>query len=304
MFEKRTLNIYSVIVGIFFLISGIGKVFSTAAFSDLIFQYGLGYMMILSPLIVVIEILLGLFLILLIKPRRYSFLSFILLVIFTAAYAYAHFRNGVDDCGCFGSMQPSGIPVIFSFIRNILLLIMSFIVWFKYPEEKIITPLWKRYVILAVICPSIFIAGYTFSMPFLSKGDSQTHKFQNQNIRNTELWKYVKTVPDRTYLIFCFSYTCPHCWNSIENLRQYKIRNTVDSIITFATGKYSDKLYFIQNFHPDFYIKDISLKAISELTDAVPTAFYIEHDTIKVIIRSVLPSPVTFSKQLQIPMHK
>lgn len=106
MFEKRTLNIYSVIVGIFFLISGIGKVFSTAAFSDLIFQYGLGYMMILSPLIVVIEILLGLFLILLIKPRRYSFLSFILLVVFTAAFAYAHFRNGVDDCGCFGSMQP------------------------------------------------------------------------------------------------------------------------------------------------------------------------------------------------------
>jgi len=45
MFEKRILNIYSVIIGALFIISGIGKVIDTTAFSNLIFQYGLGYFM-------------------------------------------------------------------------------------------------------------------------------------------------------------------------------------------------------------------------------------------------------------------
>ena len=82
MFEKRILNIYSVIIGIFFIISGIAKVIDTAAFSNLIYQYGFGYLMILSPLIIIAEILLGLFLILLINPKRNSLFSFILLMIF------------------------------------------------------------------------------------------------------------------------------------------------------------------------------------------------------------------------------
>ena len=49
MFDKKILNIYAIIVGIFFLISGIGKVIDTAGFSNLISQYGLGYLNWLSP---------------------------------------------------------------------------------------------------------------------------------------------------------------------------------------------------------------------------------------------------------------
>ncbi|MFA4852520.1 MAG: MauE/DoxX family redox-associated membrane protein [Bacteroidales bacterium] len=304
MFEKRILNIYSVIIGIFFIISGIGKVINTAAFSNLIYQYGLGYLMILSPLIVITEILLGLFLILLINPKRYSLFSFVLLIIFTISFAYAHFKNGVNDCGCFGSVQHSDISPIFSFIRNFILLIMSLVVWIKYPKEEIETVKWKKNLILLVMCLSIFLSGFTFKIPFFLKSKTEIHKFQNQNIKNTELSKYIKTSPDSTYLIFCFTYTCQHCWNSIENLRQYKKNNTVDNVITFATGKKSDKLFFEQNFHPDFSITDLPMDTISKLTTAFPTTFYIEHDTIKVIIQSVLPSPITFNKQYKLSNSK
>ena len=95
MFNKTVLNAYSIIVGLFLIISGAGKVIDTAAFSNMIYQYGLGYFMLLSPVIVIIEISLGVFLVLLINPKRYSFFSFILLMIFTLAFAYAHFKNGV-----------------------------------------------------------------------------------------------------------------------------------------------------------------------------------------------------------------
>jgi uncharacterized membrane protein YphA (DoxX/SURF4 family) len=297
MFEKRILNIYSVIIGALFIISGIGKVIDTTAFSNLIYQYGLGYFMILSPLIVLVEILLGLFLILLINPKRYSMISFFLLIIFTISFIYAHFKHGVTDCGCFGSLQHTNLPPIFIFIRNFILLTMSLILWIKYPKEDIETAKWKKYLVWLVICPAIFISGFTFSVPAFLKNNSNKHKFQDQNIKNTELSKYFKTSPDSSYLIFCFSYTCPHCLNSIENLRQYKKSNTVDNVVSLATGSDSTKLFFEQNFHPDFYVKNLSMEEMNKLTNSYPTTFYIKHDSIKVVIQGELPSHVLFKKQ-------
>lgn len=304
MFEKRILNIFSVIIGALFIISGIGKVIDTAGFSILINQYGLGYLMILSPLIVLFEILLGLFLILLINPKRYSMISFVLLIIFTISFAYAHFKYGINDCGCFGTMQPSNIPFIFSFIRNIILIAMVLILWIKYPKEKMEIAKWKKYLIVSVMSISIFTAGLTFKMPYFLTSKKEIHEFQNQSIKNTELSKYIKTSPDSTYLFFCFSYTCSYCWNSIENLRQYQKTNTVDSVVVFAIGEPKDKLIFEQKFQPDFTIKDLPIQAMDKLTTAYPTAFYVEHDTIKVIIQSELPSPFVFKKTYNLPNPK
>jgi uncharacterized membrane protein YphA (DoxX/SURF4 family) len=301
MFDKKILNVYSVITGIFLIVSGLGKVVDTAGFSNLIYQYGLGYLMILSPLIVLVEILLGLFLILLINPKRYSMISFVLLIIFTISFAYAHFKNGVNNCGCFGTIQQTNLPPIFSFIRNFILIAMSLILWIKYPKENIEPAKWKKNLILTVMCFSIFIAGFTFKTPFFLKSKPETHKFQDQYIKNTELSNYIKTSPDSTYLFFCFSYTCPYCLNSIENLRQYQKTNTVDSVVVFAIGEPKDKLIFEQNFHPDFTIKDLPVEEMDKLTTAYPSAFYVEYDTVKIIIQSELPSPFIFRKIHNLP---
>jgi uncharacterized membrane protein YphA (DoxX/SURF4 family) len=304
MFEKRILNIYSIIIGALFIISGIGKVIDTGGFSNLMFQYGLGFIMILSPLIVLFEILLGLFLILLINPKRYSMISFFLLILFTISFAYAHFKNGINDCGCFGTIQPTSLPPIFSFIRNFILIVMSFILWIKYPKEKIEIAKWKKNFVLIVMCVSIFISGLTFKTPLLFINKTATPKFQNQNIKNTELSKYVKTSSESTYLVFCFSYTCSYCWNSIENLRSFRKTHAVDSLVVFAIGEPKDRLIFEQNFHPDFAIKDLSVEEMDKLTNAYPTAFYVEHDTVKVILQSELPSPFIFKKMFSLPDFK
>ncbi len=297
MFEKKILHIYAVITGLLFIISGAGKVADTAAFSNLIYQYGLGYLMILSPVIVVAEIFIGISLILLIKPRLFSLLAFILLTLFTAAFAYGHFVHGINDCGCFGTLIHTNISPVFIFMRNFILMLMCLFVFLKYPKEKAEIVSWKKKLVQIIIYPAIFIAGFSFTTPYFLQPRKAEHRFKNQNIKNTELSKYVKTSPDSTYLIFCFSYTCPHCWNSIENLRQFKKTNTVDDILPIATGGEDDKLIFEQNFQPDFYIKDLPIDAMIKLTDKFPTAFYVEHDTIKVIIESELPSPVTLKKE-------
>lgn len=298
MFEKPVLNIFSVITGIVLIISGIGKVVDTEGFSILIYQYGLGYLMILSPLIVLFEILLGLFLVLLINPKRYAMISAIMLIMFTISFAYAYFKNGVADCGCFGSVQHTNLPPIFSFIRNFILIAISIIIWIKHPRENIRIVPWKRSFIMVLMGISIFLAGFTFETPFFLWTKPEANKFQNQHIKNTALSDYVSTSSDSTFLIFCFSYTCPHCLNSIENMRQYQKSNTVDRVIALSIGQQKDRLIFEKNFNPDFAIKELSGYAMEKLTSAYPTAFYVEHDTVKVIIQSELPSPYLFRKML------
>jgi uncharacterized membrane protein YphA (DoxX/SURF4 family) len=320
MFEKGILKVYSVIIGVLFILSGLGKVIDTSGFSNLISQYGLGYLMIFSPVIVVFEILLGLFLLLLINPKFYAMISFGLLTIFTALFAFAHFKYGVNNCGCFGTVQHMNFPPIFSFIRNFILIAMSLILWIKYPKEKKIKlgissrgvgtsklnyfassniTDWKKYLIITVMSISIFIAGFTFKMPYFLKNKFEIHEFQGQDIKNTELSKYLTTSPDSTYLFFAFSYTCPYCWNSIENLRQYQKSGIVDRTVVFAIGAESDKDTFNQNFKPDFTIKDLSAIEMDKLTDSYPTAFYIEHDTVKFVLQSELPSPFIFKDNLK-----
>ena len=211
MFEKGILKVYSIIIGVLFIVSGLGKAIDTAGFSNLISQYGLGYLMILSPLIVVFEILLGLFLLLLINPKFNAMVSFGLLTIFTALFAFAHFKYGVNNCGCFGTVQHMNFPPIFSFIRNFILIGMSLIVWIKYPKERsegFETEIsnWKKYLIITVMCISIFTAGFTFKTPYFLNNKIKVHEFQGQNIKNTGLSNYAKISPDSTYLFFCPKY--------------------------------------------------------------------------------------------------
>ena len=298
MFDKKTLNLYSIIVGILFIISGVGKLMDTEGFGNLLYRYGFGYLMILSPLIVVTEILLGLLLILLINPRLCSLFVFVLLVIFTVSFAYGHFKNGINDCGCFGTLQHTSIPPLFSFIRNGILMTMSLVVWVKYPKERVALAQWKKLLVFGVFGISAFIAGLTFKVPEFLRPAVNPPKFsyQNQNIKNTELSRYIQTSADSTYLLFCFSYTCPHCLNSIENMRQYK-GNLVDRIVTLATGPDNSRFSFNQNFHPDFYIKNLSPDEMAKLTDLFPAAFYIKHDSIKAVIAGELPSYVVLKNQ-------
>ena len=299
MFDKRILNTYAIIIGVSFLVSGVGKLVNTAEFADLIYRYGFGRLMLLAPLIVIFEITIGLMLVLLINPRRYLLLSFILLTIFTIAFAYGHFKNGVDDCGCFGTVLHTHISPVYTFIRNLILLGMSIVVWWVYPNEKTVIPGWKIVSVFGVLCISSFVAGFTFRMPgFLQPAQPVSqYNYQNEDINNTEIAKYIKASPDSVYLVFCFSYTCPHCLNSIENLRSYKKNKMVDRIIALGIGPDSSKQVFVRNFQPDFNIKDISPGAMYKLTNLYPTAFYIKNDTIKAVVQGELPAPVVFKSQ-------
>lgn len=299
MFNKNVLKICTTFVGLFFVVSGFSKAIDTGAFGNLIASYGFPFMSFMAPLMVIAEIALGISLVLELNPRRDSLIALLFLISFTTAFAFAHFHNGVNDCGCFGKLRPSSWGPAESFIQNAILIALCITIRLKYPkgESKTNVTWWKKGLIASLILSGMFISGLTFSMP---TGGllNLTHKskFQNQNIKNTELANYVKTAPGKTYMVFCFSYTCTHCWNSFENVRGFKKTGLVDSVIALAVGDDSSKIFFNQNFQPDFNIRTLSVDAFDKISTSYPVGFYIKNDTIKYVIEGEIPSSMTFRK--------
>ena len=296
MFSKKALNVSSVILGIIFIISGIGKITNVADFSILISQYGFPGLKFLAPIIILIEFLLGLFLIFLIYPKISALFSTLLLIAFTGAFTYANFKHGINNCGCFGSLKLSELPPAFTYFRNLVLMLFSVIIWLKYPAQRVEKVQVKNVFIIGLMTVAVFLTGYTLKSPIKFNMNNQKDDLIGENIKNTELSKYASTSEDSTYLIFCFSYNCPHCLNSIENLKQYEKTKTVDRLILIVSESEKDQIAFNENFQLDLPLISLHADTLLKITDVVPTAFYIKNNIVQTVIKSTLPSHFIFKK--------
>ena len=137
--KKKILNWFCIITGLVFTVSGFIKVANTAAFGDLIVQYELRWLQFLSPLVVIIEIAVGISLILKIRPKIMGLISAGLLLTHTVAITYGHFKIGITGCDCLSTFKILHDNIVIVLTMNIILLVMSLFVWFyyrSYPQEK------------------------------------------------------------------------------------------------------------------------------------------------------------------------
>ena len=287
-------TIISIIIGVVFIISGIGKIGNVVEFSNLIAKYGLGWLSITAPLIVLIEIALGVSLLLYIKPKIMAFCSFVLLTAFTAAFTYGHFKYGITDCGCFGAVTVGQNNVTLTYLRNILLIGLSLFVWLSAQNDNKTTSEWKKIFLIGIMLPMIYVAGYT-SRFSSSMSKQEPHIYLNKHIKETMLSEYLQTSPDSTYLVMWFSYTCPHCLNSIDNFKQHKDNGFVDNIVAFAligidpVENEENRNIFIEEFGKDIVTAEFTNDyAIQSFIRRFPTFFYIKNDSIKTVIESKL----------------
>lgn len=200
--NKPLLSFFSIIIGVFFILSGVGKLINTVAFVDTLRSYGLDDFSYLAPFICVGEILFGLLFLFRIQIKKAAFLSIIVLIIFTIANTYAHFFKGINDCGCFGEISFLKSSYYVSLIRNIVFILISLVVYVY--TNKNATPIqkWKTATIFCITVLSSIIAGFTLNEPLIIH-----EPFLNKPIQETPLANYITTSEDSTYLIFVFSYT-------------------------------------------------------------------------------------------------
>ncbi len=283
--NNKLVSFFRIVAGIVFLTSAISKAIYTGSFVLLIEQYGFETISRAAPTIVIAEAILALGLILNIYPKFMAFASLLLTVLFTVAYVYAYWFRGITDCGCFGAI-PITLSPIFTIIRNIVLLFLLYVVFRKSPSYSSITS-WKL-LATAIFIPAIsFVTGFTYFDQIPSKTEL-TKTFVNKPLNETPLKQYVQH-SQQTTLVFCFSYKCHYCLNSIGNLFLY--RQHVDSIIAISIADSLKKQEFLHYVQPNFKITDIPFEQMHEITDHFPTTFFIKNDTIIYQHTGFLPSP-------------
>ena len=300
---KKVFITLSSFVGIVFLVSGIGKSLVSYEFSQIIVQYGFDIFRFFAPLIIMFEIMMGLLLFFHIWQKQISFLSLCFLGIVSFIYLYGWLFINITDCGCFGHFSFLNMPPLFTIVRNIILMSILLYIFFKSknlqkPAEK------SEIIIMGIIFSAVcFIIGYTFEKKEYEytteyiTGDK--HINIDIDIENSVLSDFFTPCKDSTYFIFVFSYQCPHCYNSIENLKQYERLGVADRTLAISFSNDSTTINkFTEIFEPNFEIKNYSAKRLFKLTTQFPISYYIKNNIIKMEIRGILPSGYLLQQEI------
>jgi hypothetical protein len=293
---KKRIEIYSLITGILLLIAGIAKSLDVSAFSDLIVQYGFEKFQFLAPFIIMTEAFMGLLLIFNIRLKHTALICIFLIVILTLIYSYGLIFKGIENCGCFGKITMPNTFWGFTFIRNAVLIYLLVIVWQKSENSWKIQPCLTG-CILGVMSIIAFMSGYTYRNTGIMQ-NTTINKYAVSTVENTMLKELISTSKDSTYLVFAFTYFCPHCMNSIENLKQYESAGIVDKVIGIALDDSIAEQKFREIFKPEFVINNYPAKALFRLTKSFPIAYYIANDSITAKLSGELPCGYVFSQMI------
>ncbi|MFC2110539.1 DoxX family protein, partial [Bacteroidota bacterium] len=200
------------ILGMSFLISGIGKSFDSKAFSILISEYGFGIYSFLGPILIVFEIALGLLIIAGYRQRKIAILSLNVLVFFTIVYTYAYLFKGVKNCGCLGSLEISTSPLFF-YIKNLVLILFSWILLLNNNKILGLKSKYSTHIFYMILVILAFITGFSYKNPVFRKAIVAPKIFKGLNVDDSDLRGLVNVHKDSTYMLFLYSYKCNFCIN-------------------------------------------------------------------------------------------
>ena len=279
-----------IVLGILFVISGFGKMIN--AHGELISSYGLDWLSILAPFIILVELFVGFCLLLRYRPRLFLLVSGILLLVFTIAYSYANLINGIEDCGCFGDIETE-LPVWATYIRNVTLLILVCLLWkCETGKGNNAKALWKSWSVFLCMIICSFWTGTTWSLStFYANRFAKTHPLIGVQFNETPLENYFQVSSDSTYLVWVFSYGCASCVNSVENIKQYQT-GVADCFYAFTVSedKGGKKRKLLDIPFETTYVGEEFVGFIK----TIPTLLYIKEGKIKYVIENGVPNVYLF----------
>ena len=286
-------KLISSIVGAVYIFSAFSKLADIKHFTSIVLQYEVTIFVYAIPFLIIAEIFLGVEMLFNLNLKRNSILSVLLLTFFTLIYAYGFAVKDIEDCGCFGSSLQ--MSAVFVFIRNVVLIVLSLLVFKKIEKEK--EDKFRKTIALVVLGFGVFFTGNYFTLPAnINVNITKQHPLLHAKITDTEFADFYNFDADSTYMIFAFSYSCPHCLNSIENAKRYHELEGIDKEIFFSAGNESTKKEFFENFE----IKNIQIfenRITSETVASFPTTFIVKKEKIVFIYEGALPSHFVFNKK-------
>lgn len=301
--DRKYTLIISLVLGIFFVLSGTGKMIDSRSFSVLINDYGLGYFSAFAPFLIIAEIVLGVNLILRFEIKKTCCILIFLVISFTIAFGYAYLFKGITDCGCFGKINSASTPPLFTFLRNIIILALLSILLINHQSVIIDKQRWQLITISLIIAISAFITGNTYdrvrlAAPFsdiLVKDNSiNPKKFLGKNINDTPI--RLLHVNKESQLIFILSPSCPHCINSIENIGKIIEKRIAERTDVYLNSRLNTDTLPYSDI--DFPVNIGNHDILKEISGIYPTTIYIKNDTVSRVLLGTVPSYINLIESL------
>ena len=290
--KHKYINIIRIAIGIVFLISGLSKAYDTNYFGSIMASYGINELYVLAPLIIFAELLFGLAFVFGIYTRYVAACTMAMVLTLSAIYAYGNIVVGIKDCGCFGHITFISKAPWIVYLRNALLFSGALYIFNKKTSNHThVSPLVYCACVLVVFIGA-FMCGKTFK--WHTNKTWPSNKFESVALSQHALHNLVKTDPDSTYMVTVFSYTCPHCLNSIGNIEQYEKNGIVDRVIGVAVENPTAETEFYNVFNPSFPINNYPFEIISQLSVEFPISYFIKQDSIVGIMTGEVPSAYFF----------
>ncbi len=286
---------FGLLLGLFFIVSGVGKMLDVNSFKSALELYGVpGWLTVVAIPIPSLEILLGLALLFNGPARSLVLASLLSLIFFTLAFAYGHFVQGVQDCGCFGRLTVLQSSPIASFLRNAALILFCLYLY-RVKQRKEPRPLagWQWLTLAVAGALAFMLSGISSVTPLLQSGPSFLHK----QISATPLVHYIEPEAVSPYVIFAYSTSCSSCWDAIENVKTYKETGLVQKIYGLTYGDEIDLLEFEERFASNFGSKRIDPDSFNALVAQTPTLFYIENGEVRDVQTLTVMSAARFLEE-------
>lgn len=304
------------VVGVFFLISGVGKMLDVEAFARLLGEYGVPSLSWLAPFIPPLEVLLGLLLVLGVDGKRYNAVALVALVLFTAGFANAYFGRGVTDCGCFGvfagRLQGSfWVAPATTFVRNGVLMLLAAVAWWKSPDEILPLGVWQWRGIAALSIVLFTVSGVSYRAPLLAEQRFVGEQFvqtplasllrENPQTSSAQFAQQVSQQKDSSalYAVMVFGVECSHCWNATENVKALQASGLVKELVAIGGGDSTGFRRYVANFAPNFPIVLLPEERVAAFARRFPTLWLIRSGKVVMLFEQDIPSPVTLRKMLQ-----
>lgn len=292
---KSLSHISTTILGLMFLFSAFTKAWDAETFADMLLLYGPQWFSIGAPIIIMIEAVLGMALVMRVKTRWSTIAADFFLVIVSAIFAYGVLTKGIQDCGCFGIFSKifTGKPWI-TFARNMLFVGISVPAILDTSREvRYLYP--KTCLTIIVVAIACFICGLSmrksYSLPKISdvKSNDRSKVMEKLN----EIYPFN---PDSTYVVYLFSFTCPHCQNSFANVQQFQQFKVADKVIGIAVEDQEAQERFYRIYKPEIDIITIPREQMEQITNQLPIGMSIRENSIKKAEVGVITSPGLFLK--------
>lgn len=286
--------ISTTLLGLMFLVSAFAKAWDGEAFADMLLLYGPQWFSIGAPVIIMIEAVLGMFLLLRVHPRITVMAADTFLIVVSLIFAYGTLALGIEDCGCFGALSHlyTGKPWM-TFARNGVFLLISVPAWIYSAKDNENHQLTKLIATLIAASAACFICGLamhrTFDLP-----DISSTKFDTRNQTMEKLCNIYPFSSDSTYVVYLFSFSCAHCQNSFANVQQFEQFHVVDKVMGIAIDDAEAHERFYRIYQPQISILTIPHDTMTQITGQLPEVLLIRDKRIQSIESGSVTSPGIF----------